>query len=267
MTQETETEDTVVLEEVRGDALWLTINRQASGNALNNDVVKGLRNAIEAAQAHDTVRAVVITGAGDRIFCAGGDLSANNDGVPFDDEPAEPINPTASLFREMATCRIPIIARVNGHALAGGFGLMAYCHLAVASERAKFGVPEAKIGLFPMMIMPALMRSTPQRVLMELCLTGEPITAEKALSANIVNEVTPLDQLDAAIDSLIARISAASPTGIRVGLTAFNAMRDMSLVEALDYAQVMLPSMARTEDAREGFQAFREKRQPKWTGR
>lgn len=129
------------------------------------------------------------------------------------------------------------------------------------------GVTEVKVGLFPMMILPFLLRNTPNRVLMEMCLTGEPITAAEAKAHGIVNHAVPADQLDAKLDWLLARITDKTPTGIRLGKQALAKIREMSFDAALEYAPFMLANMARTEDAREGFAAFAEKRSPEWTGR
>ena len=245
----------------------ITINRADRRNALNHAVVSGIRDAILQAEASGTVRAIVLTGAGDKAFCAGGDLSPTAAGAPFESDPANPRNYVVDLFKVMIECRLPIIARVNGHALAGGFGLLCACDIAVSTRTATFGTPESKIGIFPMMILPHLMRAVPPRLLMEMCVTGEPISAEQALAANIVNYVADPAELDAKVDWLLERVVTRSPTAVRLGKQAYNAMRDMSLREGLDYAQVMLHAMAQTKDAVEGFAAFREKRSPVWSGR
>ncbi len=166
----------------------------------------------------------------------------------------------------MDACRLPLIARVNGHALAGGFGLVCACDLVVAREDAWLGVPEVKVGLFPMMILPYLLRVVPYRVLMRLCLSGEPMTASEAARYDIVNAAVPAAELDAALASLLARIVDKSPTGQRLGKQALAKIREMSLESALEYAQFMLANMARTSDAREGFAAFNERRAAVWTG-
>src|SRR5437868_2960365 len=142
-----------VRRERRGVALWLTIDREERRNALNEAVLEGLREGVAAARIEDGIRAVVITGAG-KVFCAGGDLKPDANGDPFRIDPAEVDNPVASLFHAIIDCAVPVIARVNGHALAGGFGLVCACDFAIAADNAKFGTPESRIGLFPMMILP-----------------------------------------------------------------------------------------------------------------
>lgn len=253
--------------EVRDGVQWITLDRPERRNAFDADVLAGIAQGVARAQDGPAVRAIVLTGAGDRAFCAGGDLRAGSDGSPFEVDPARPQNPVLELFKQLERCPLPTIARVNGHALAGGLGLVCACDLAVAVETATFGVPETAVGLFPMMILPYLMRTLPRRQLMEWCITGARWSAREALEAGILNYVVPPDQLDAKLAWLLARILDKSPTAIRLGKQGIQAMRDMSLPQAFEYAQYALPSLARTEDAREGFAAFREGRAPRWTGR
>jgi enoyl-CoA hydratase/carnithine racemase len=257
---------TEVHRERRGAALWLTINREERRNALNEAVLRALRDGILGANTEEGVRAVVITGAG-KVFCAGGDLKPDANGDPFRVDPAEVDNPVVELFRAISSCAVPVIARVNGHALAGGFGLVCACDFAIVADGAKLGTPEARIGLFPMMILPWMMRSIPRRKLLEICVTGEPITAAEALQHGIVNHVVSREELDAKVDALVASIVASSPTAIRMGRRALAMMDTLPLDQSLEYAQRVLPQMARTEDAREGFRAFNEKRAPVWPGR
>ncbi len=251
----------------RDAALVVTIHREARRNALNEAVAEAIVAALDAAEADPEVRAVVLTGAGDKAFCAGGDLKPNADGTPFTIEVADPRHYVARLLRRMDACRLPLVARVNGHALGGGFGLACACDLVVAREDALLGVTEVKVGLFPMMILPYLLRVLPYRRLMELCLTGETITAGSKDAEAVVNYAVPASDLDARTDWLLARLVDKSPTGIRLGKQSLSKIREMSTDAALEYAQFMLANMARTEDAREGFAAFAGKRPPQWTGR
>lgn len=246
--------------------LTVTIDRPERRNALNEAVAQGIAAGLDAAEADRQVRAVVLTGAGDKAFCAGGDLQLNADGTPFTIAAEDPRHYVAQLFRRMQACRLPIIARVNGHALAGGFGLVCACDLAVAREDAMIGVTEVKVGIFPMMILPLLMRVVPDRTLMEMCLTGETMSAGEAAQQRLVNYAVPAAELDAKMDWLVERVTSKSPTGIRLGKQSLAKMREMSFDGALEYAQFMLANMTRTMDAREGFAAFAEKRAPVWTG-
>lgn len=255
-----------VLNEVRGDVLWLTINRAAQRNAFNASVIRGLGEGLKQAQASSDIRAIVITGAGDRAFCAGGDLSPSASGAPFSVNPARPRNYVVDFFKQVESCDVPVIARVNGHVLAGGLGLVCACDLAISVDTANFGVPEAQIGLFPMMIMPYMLRVIPLRRLMDMCLTGRPVKAEEAARLGLINEAVPAMDLDERLQVLLAAITKASPTAQRLGKHGLHAMRDMSLRQAWEFAELMLPTMAGTKDAIEGFTAFREKRPPVWTG-
>lgn len=255
-----------VLVERRDGVQWITLNRAERRNALNEEVVRLIREGIAAAVADRDCRAIVLTGVGDKAFCAGGDLQKNADGNPFGVDYSRPQHYMVELFKRMQDCTLPIIARVNGHALAGGFGLLCACDMAVAAEDIRIGAPESRIGMTPMTILPFMLRVIPARRLQEICITGEQFTAGDALDWGIVNYVVPREQLDDKLQWLLGRVASASPTAVRLGKQTFNAMRDMSLREALEYAQVMFLPMASTADALEGRAAFVEKRSPNYSG-
>ncbi len=251
--------------ERRSSTIWLIIDRQERRNALNAEVARGIERGLDEAEADRSIRAIVLTGAGEKAFCAGGDLVLDAEGSPFAVDPADPRHYAARLLMRMDACRLPIIARVNGHALAGGFGLVCACDLVVAREDALLGVTEVKVGVFPMMILPYLQRVLSYRRLMEFCLTGEPIRAGDAAAADFVNHAVPAGELDERLAWLLSRIVDKSPTGIRLGKQALRRMWDMPIEGALEHAQLMLANMVRTKDAREGMQAFNDKRPPVWT--
>jgi enoyl-CoA hydratase/carnithine racemase len=253
--------------EKRGAVQWITLDRPDRRNAFDTGMIRAVADAVVAAEEDAALRAIVLTGAGDRAFCAGGDLQSGAGASPFELDPARPRNPVIELFQALERCTLPTLARVNGHALAGGLGLVCACDLAVAVDSATLGVPETGVGLFPMMILPWLSRTLPRRLLMEWCITGARWSAQEALAAGILNYVVPREELDTKIDWLLGRILDKSPTAIRYGKQGVAAMRDMTLPQALEYAQHALPALARSEDAREGFAAFREGRAPRWTGR
>jgi enoyl-CoA hydratase/carnithine racemase len=256
--------------ERRGPALWITINREERRNALNEDVVRTIDSGLSQAVADEAVRAIVITGAGEKAFCAGADLARSaqgSKGFAFTPDYARPRHYIAQLFQRLQECPLPVIARVNGHVMAGGFGLLCACDMAVAADDIRIGTPEAKVGVTPMMILPLMMRVLPARRLQEMCITGEQFSAQEALDWGVLNYAVPRAELDAKVEWLLARIADKSPTSIRLGKQAYNAMRDMSLRDALEYAQAMVPVMSSTQDAKEGMMAFAEKRTPKWTGR
>ncbi len=259
-------EGEVVLLEKRGRVQWILINRPDRRNAFNERVAAGIAGGLREAQADPEMRAVVLTGVGDKAFCAGGDMQPAADGSPFEANPAHPENPVIELFKEFERCNLPTIARVNGHALAGGLGLVCACDLAVAAESATLGVPESSIGLFPMMILPYMLRTMPRRKLFEWCITGVRWSAEEALAVDLLNYTAPDAELDTKLDWLLGRIVDKSPTAIRLGKLGLHAVQDMTIPQAFEYTQLMLPNMAKTQDAKEGFAAFVDKRPPEWTG-
>ena len=260
-------EDHQLLVERRGDVRWITINRPESRNAINEGVLERIRTAVLEANDDLGLRAVVLTGAGDRAFCAGADIKAEGSASPVKPDMAAPHNALTQVFRAFEACNLPMLARVNGHVLAGGMGLLCGCDLAVAADTAKFGVPEVKIGLFPMQILGYMLRLIPRRKLMEMCLTGDPFTAQEALAMGLVNHVVPADRLDEKVDWLLERILKQSPTALRHGKNGVHALQDMPLQQAFAFAEANVARMSMTEDAREGFAAFQEKRDPDWPGR
>ena len=250
--------------EKRGAVYWLIINREERRNAINADVVRELADGVDQALGDPDARAIVITGAGDKAFCAGGDMNRDPGSNPFGFDYTSPTNKIADFFRKLEECTLPVVARVNGHALAGGLGLMCACDLVVASDQATFGTPETAIGLFPLMILPYILRAAPRRKALELCITGERFSAQEAFDMDLINYVVPQAELDEKLTWLLDRITPKSPTAIRLGKMAYHAMQDMSLREALEYAQIMLPLMSASADTNEGMTAFIEKRKPDW---
>jgi enoyl-CoA hydratase/carnithine racemase len=253
---------TTVVKASRQDGrLVLTIDRPERRNALNAAVIGALQEALLHARVDETVRAVVLTGAGDEAFCAGADLGAD----PFAFDYATPTSAYADLLRTARTLNVPLIARVNGACMAGGMGLLAMCDLAIAARHAIFGLPEAKVGVFPMQVLAVLQAQVPQRCLAQLCLTGEPVDAARAREIGLVNEVA--DDLDDAVERLLSRLLSNSPTALRRGLYAMKAMRSMSFEEAIAFGEGQIGLLVMTQDAREGLAAFKEKRKPQWTGK
>jgi enoyl-CoA hydratase/carnithine racemase len=255
----------LILTESADGVFRLTINRPEVRNPLNDQVMAEIGEAILEAQADSANRVIVITGAGDKAFCAGGDLKPGAKTFNFDH--SNPRSPMAQMFRIVRRCDLPIVARVNGHCLAGGMGILAMCDMAVASNKALFGMPEVKIGMFPMQIAVLLMRLTNRRIFEEMCITGEPISADEAKAVGLVNHVVDPAELDAKVDWLVSRIIDKSPTAIRRGKYALHASEDMSVEQALAYMENQIMSLALTEDAIEGLASFNEKRKPVWTGR
>jgi enoyl-CoA hydratase/carnithine racemase len=251
-----------ILTERRGRALWIFINRETRRNAINPDVIAGIEAAIRGAAGDTTLRAIVLTGAGRKAFCAGADLTRGT-GVFTEggDETTTDFGRLARLVRDIG---VPLIARVNGDCVAGGVGLMALADLAVVADHARFGLPEAKVGVFPMQVLVYLRHMIHPRHVNELCLTGDLINAARAREIGIANEVTPYEQLDARVDALVARLSAMSPMALRRGKYAIAAMDSMAFHDALAFAETQIAVASRTADAAEGLAAFNEKRPPRW---
>jgi len=263
MTQQTQPPHTRdVRLERRGDALWVWIEREARRNAMNSAVLLGIEEALQRAAGDDTIRTIVLSGAGDKAFCAGADLS--DGAATFQAHPDEPTTGFGRLARAVRGCGIPLIARVNGSCVAGGMGLLALCDLAIAAEHARFGLPEVKVGVFPMQVLALLHATVHARHINELCLTGELISAARAAEMGLINEVVPAAALDAAIEATIAKLRAASPSAIRRGKQVMFAMQCMAFEQALSFAEAQIALMARSVDAAEGLLAFAEKRKPRW---
>ena len=243
----------------------ITLNRPSQRNALNTATVIELRRALAEARDDETVRVIVITGAGS-IFCAGADLKGFVDERPALDAYAER-GQLGDLFNDMTRLGKPTIARVNGHALAAGLGLCVACDLAIAGDQAEFAMPEVQVGVFPMMVMATIFRNVPRKVGMELMLTGKRVSAAEAARVGLINRAVAPDRLDAEVDALATELSSKSPIGMRLGLEAFYRSQDMPYPAALAYLQDQLALLALSDDLKEGVNAFFEKREPRFTGR
>jgi enoyl-CoA hydratase len=253
--------------EPRGAAVWLTIDREDRRNALADDVIEGLLEGLARAAGDDDVRVVVITGAGERAFCAGGDLAGNLAPDRGRAESHERRGRVAVLLRALSDHPRPVIARVNGVALAGGFGLMLACDLAVAADDVEVGTPEINLGLWPYMVSAVIARNVPRKIALEMMLTGRRFKASEAERWGMVNRLVPRAELDAAVDELAAALSKKSPLILRLGKESFRRMQDMAFDDALSYLNSMLTVNLESEDVAEGVGAFFAKREPQWKGR
>ena len=259
------TETNSVILEKRGQALWITINRPEKRNAVNADVIAGIAKGYRTAHEDAEVRVIVLTGAGEKAFCAGADLQ--NTGGAFAHDFSKPNVDFADLLRMAQNATKPAITRVNGVCMAGGMGLLCMTDMAIAADNAIFGLPEVKVGVFPMQVLSLLQSIAPKRIVNEWALTGEPFDAKTALAAGLLNYVVPPAELDAKVEWLIGRITDKSPTAIRRGKYAMRAIASMSFDEAIAYTESQIALTAMTEDAKEGLKAFAEKRKPVWPGK
>ncbi|WP_437683987.1 enoyl-CoA hydratase/isomerase family protein [Sorangium sp. So ce131] len=254
---------TVIQAAAEGGILRLTLNNPWRKNAIGPAMVNELLHALEAGMADEAVRCVVLTGAGD-AFCAGGDFAQmSGDGAPQ----AEGKGDYADLLLALANARKPIVARVNGHALGGGLGLVAASHFAIGARGAKLGTPEINVGLFPMMIMAVLQRHVSRRKLLEMMLFGQRLDADEAAQCGLLSRAVEPDALDAAVGEVTSTVLSKSPIAIRLGLEAFAAQDDLDLEAALPLLRERLAGCLATDDAREGLMAFLEKRPPRWSGK
>jgi enoyl-CoA hydratase len=256
----------VLLYEVNEGVATITINRPEARNAISPDVVRELREAFRAADADPEARCIVLTGAGEKAFCAGGDLGGGGGGMGYLDRYL--LNREfADFFKELANLGKPVVAAVNGHALAGGFGLMLGCDLVVARDDVNFGTPEINIGLFPYVIMATIHRHLGRKRTLDLLLSGRKIGAQEALDWGLINRAVPKDQFEDAVRETTDMLKKKSPIIMALGRRSFYAMEDMDLNHAVEYLNGMLTVNMLTEDAMEGVMAFFQKREPEWKGK
>ena len=258
-----------LLAERRGGVLTLTINRPERRNAMTWEVIRGLHQQVARAKADPLVRVVVLAGAGDQAFCAGADLSgmvpgeAGGEGDEFASHHVAR-GWLAELFEELWHLGKPTIARVQGWAMAGGFGLALACDMVIASDRARFGAPELNVGLWPYMVTVPMLRSMPPKKALELMLTSRVVEAEEADRIGFLTRLVAPERLDAEVAAM-AEVLASKPPGVmRMGRESFYAVLDSAATEALPYLHAMLTVTSQTAEAAEGIAAFIEKRAPAW---
>ena len=255
-----------ILQTREGGVLTVTLNRPDRRNAIGPAMVNELLYALEDAHRDDEVRVIVLTGAG-KAFCAGGDFGQMSSGGVEGERELPPKGDYHDLLLAMLRTEKPIVARVNGHALGGGLGVVAACTFAVASTAASLGTPEVKVGLFPFMIMAVLERVMTRRRLIEMMVLGERMTAEAAMEAGLVNMAVTPEELDGAVSRYVEGVLRASPSTLRLGLRAVRDGEQMELEPRLEMLAGRLVECLATEDAQEGLMAFLQKREPVWKGR
>lgn len=247
-----------------GPVATLTLDRPAARNALDGDTIEALLTALDTLEVDPGLRVVVLTGAGDRVFCAGADLAAL---AAFPGERDRAARRFGEAIVRLATFRRPVIARVNGACLAGGMGLFLAADLAVSTSTAQFFLPEGNVGMWPMVVGALLRRVVGDRVALDLALTGRKLDAAEALRLGLVNRVAAPGALDAEVSTLVAALLRASPSALRLGRAAWRDAAGLDLRAGVDLLATRLGELMATEDATEGFLAFLEKREPRWQDR
>lgn len=244
----------------------LTFNRPHKRNAFDNEMLEALLGALQEAAVDREVRAVVLTGAG-TSFCAGADIHQFQQSLH---EPVPRLYEDGRLLVRImqvgAAYEKPLIAQVNGPAFGGGVGLVALCHFAIAAESARLGATELRIGMWPMVIYPALARAVGERRALQMSLTADVYTAAEAAVFGLVDDVVADDGLEAATKQLAQKVAGWSPMAVGIGLRSAAAVRDMPMDSALETLNGFRQVLQQTDDLHEGTTAFFEKRPPKWRG-
>jgi enoyl-CoA hydratase len=240
----------------------ICLNRPEKRNALNHHIIRHFREALQDAAQEPQVRVVTITGAGEKAFCAGGDLKALLSGTSGGRGFGR--SDFRKLLIEIVQCPKPTIALVRGHVMGGGLGLVLACDLSIACSDVYFSTPEIQVGMFPMMVMALLCRNVGRKKATEMMFLGERITAGQALKFGIINHAYPRDQFDAAADELIQKLLGKSSTILQRGKKAISRLLDEKLELEENYLESALAEVMATDDSKEGLRAFIERRPPKW---
>jgi len=256
-------EERLVLREIDGPVATLTLNRPKALNALSPELMGELIAALEACDADDQVRCIVLTG-GPRVFAAGADIKAMAEASPVEMLTSR----TIERWARVAATRKPIIAAVSGYALGGGCELAMMCDIIIASETAQFGQPEITIGIIPGAGgTQRLTRALGPYRAMELILTGATISADEALRHGLVNRVVPVEALLAEATRLARRIAAQPPLAVQLAKEAVRAAAETTLREGLALELRNFYLLFATEDQKEGMRAFIEKRKAEFKGK
>lgn len=250
--------ETILVE--HGKIARIKLNRPDKRNALSALMMKEVADALFELDKDDKVNVIILSGEG-KGFCAGAELDSMSGGI---EDSRKSKKNLVNLLKAMASVSKVIISQVHGFALAGGFGVMAAADLVVVADNAKLGMPEIKRGLFPFTIMANLSRILPQKKLLEMCFTGDNISAQEALTCGLVNKVVASEDLEKETMLLAEKIAKYSSVALGLGKQAYYTMRDMEYNNSMDYLIEMLTIISQTEDAKEGINAFFEKRDPVW---
>ena len=251
--------------ERRGAAMWVWMNRPAVHNALNEELIAELTEAFKAASEDASIRVVVLSGRGGS-FCAGADIeSMKRQGAALEAANLRNARELAEMFRAIAECAKPTVARVNGAAIGGGMGLVACCDIAVAAEKAVFATSEVRLGLIPATIGPYVVRAIGARWTRRLFLTGERIHAEQAEKIGLVHAAVAPDQLDEAVEAIATNLLAGAPAAQAAAKELVDSIAQRTITpELIEDTAERIAAIRSKPEAREGLSAFLEKRKAKW---
>jgi enoyl-CoA hydratase len=254
-----------LLQSDRNGVRTITINRPDKLNALNRATISELGLAFHAARHDDAVRVVVLAGSGEKAFVAGADIAELSSASPID---AHAFSRAGQrMMRDIETLGKPVIARIQGFALGGGLEIAMSCHLRIASEKARLGLPEISLGLLPGFGgTQRILRLAGRAAALELCLLGQPIDAQRAYQLGIVNRVVAPDALDTTIDALADQLAASAPHALAGILDAVLIGGECPVAEGMDYESKAFALTCSTSDMREGTAAFLERRKAVFTG-
>ncbi len=247
---------------IEGRVAHVQIDRPTVGNSLDPETIRALGRALARIDASTDTSVIVLESAGEGAFCAGADLRTLAGLTARESLPGTTLY--TDLLRGFRHLGPIVVGRVQGPAMGGGLGLALSCDLVIASNRARFGTPEASVGLFPMMVLAPLTRHLPPKILARLVFAGQPLGASEAERWGIVNAAVEPDDLDDAIDDLIEAVLRGNRQALRQGRRALHAMQDLTQDAASEYLRTQLELLWRTGQAEEGVLAFLEKREPAW---
>ncbi len=244
---------------------YISINRPERKNAISANAISLFIEALDTAENDVDVRAVCITGKGDRVFCSGADL-ASGIGTGSKEE-VEVFKNYADLLIRIYRFEKPTLAKINGHCLAGGTGFMLACDIVIARDDAIFGTPEVNVGLFPMMIGALIFKNVLRKKAMEMMLLGKRMSALQALEMGMVTKIFPGSEFEKQTQKILGALSMKSPIGMKLGKQALNSIETMPFETAVHFLSEKLGEVAKTLDAQEGIAAFIEKRTPEFKGK
>lgn len=255
-----------ILYQLKDGVATITLNRPEQRNALSSEMLIELVDAFTAVRDDPQVKAAVLTGSGDKVFCAGADLGGFAADVPLIYKHLG-TNKFVEFFKLMVALGKPTLCAANGHVIAGGMGLCLSCDLVIAKEGSYFSTPEINVGAFPFMIMSIIARNVARKKVNEMLLLGEKLTAEQAVEYGLINKVVAEREFDQAVEEWATKLASKSPVLMKLGHDAIYRQQDMAFDDALEYLHSQLTLAMSTEDIVEGVQAFFEKREPQWKGK